>query len=169
MAVKKGELMKKRLVFFYFPLLLIMGCATSYEYDKNLRPEESCTLTVNAYLDIVSFDGKKVYWSNNESSKFTVTIPEGEHLLSVYYHEEYPGVRYSITIPLTYTFKAGHTYTLAPLMRLVEAKMRYALAENELMENVLARAEGEPEREVSENLMRVRLGLVRIIDTSYLF
>ncbi|MDR0561725.1 MAG: hypothetical protein LBG73_03465 [Spirochaetaceae bacterium] len=108
-------------------VLLLTGCGTvdGGRHDANSPPDQDCSLMFKGVSPspfvkiphVTAFDGAPVNWKGEMGSfapfkgkSFTVKIPAGEHTLSgvaTGATGDSPG-----TMTVTYTFTAGHKYTV---------------------------------------------------------
>jgi hypothetical protein len=91
--------------------LLLGGCGTvTIPYTASAPPEKLCTLDIDSYLTVVTFDGEKVRWAGDPwHSSTIVQIPEGRHTFTVFWDT---GRYISSDIRVSANFVAGRRYKM---------------------------------------------------------
>ena len=92
-------------------VLLLGGCGTvTIPYNPSAPPEKVCTLDIDSYLTVVTYDGEKVRWAGNPwHSSTIVQIPEGRHTFTVFWDT---GRYASSDMRVSGDFVAGRAYKM---------------------------------------------------------
>ena len=117
--MKKLLLLSSLLSFFF------ISCASNpftVWYDRNVDREMSAELTITGGIEIFQLNDEVVkFWGDKDRYiKVLAIIPAGTHYIYYSYRpQDYilgaSNYVYRNNIPIEYTFKAGHKYSLLPL------------------------------------------------------
>ena len=98
--------------------LILASCSTTENYivyDSSVPEEKLCTLELDYFLTVTSFNNEPVMWKATTASflshslvKARIQIPEGTHAFVVDYHTTESQSNLSNTVVTTYTYTANN-------------------------------------------------------------
>ncbi|MDR3074277.1 MAG: hypothetical protein LBV01_06095 [Deltaproteobacteria bacterium] len=118
----RNKIMVKRffcIAIFVIISLSMAGCATNLGiYDTSVPQNQLCTLKTPPELFIRQFNGNKVNWNQSfPQLGVVVQIPAGRHTFLIDYDGSSRSyTRYATDIRYSYTFEAGKTYVMEPIV-----------------------------------------------------
>jgi len=108
--------MRKYCLFVFIALLTIVSCGSNQIiYDDTVPEKETAIIQPSASIVINTFDGNYVFWKAGFSKGTKITIPAGEHKLTVGLISalDAGGVtHHGGNFLFSYNFEPGHLYFL---------------------------------------------------------